>query len=126
MPARNLGTPPPLVLKPGQRALPVMDSHGRFGCYVIVSEQDFERLSRFRWLLYSQCVGRLDGRKLIRLNHEVTGTCRKPAQGKPPIVRHANADPFDFTRENLQVANPSSVYRGVNNDGHAYQWRLPP
>lgn len=110
------------------------DSQGRY-TYALVSEEDYSRLSRYKWSIhsggYAYRLYRQEGEtKAAYLHREVMGL--KPGE---KVVDHISGDPLDCRRENLRVlasnaenlqnrrsGSGASSYRGVYRNKKNKRW----
>jgi hypothetical protein len=111
--------PPPVSpLTPNRKTIPVHRG-GKDSGHAVVSEQDYDLVKAHMWRFLGGRVVRHDGQKWVALSHQILGLLDSPKKSSYRI-RHVNGDPFDCTRENLQVKPPTSNYLGVRTDetGH--------
>lgn len=110
-------------------------SHGRFA---IVDDEDFERVSEYRWFYWLKKNSNLSGYASAQVNKRTTMMHRLIIGAKPgELVDHINGDPLDNRRSNLRVCTPlenkrnskkriktKSIYKGLSKGEGRKKWQV--
>lgn len=106
-------------------SIPLKNRHGEIVAHSLISPEDFENVSKFKWHMYhnsiskkSYVVAKID-KKNVLLHHFIIG---RPKDNM--IIDHINGDGLDNRRENLRHAskkqNSQNMNRNVSSKTSSY------
>ncbi|MGL5934760.1 MAG: HNH endonuclease [Cetobacterium sp.] len=116
--------------------IPLRNRKGGIVDYALVSEQDYDHLSQFKWYKGNgYAVTTINSKKYIMHRYIIIEILKNDLTSKQP-VDHINGNPLDNTRANLRLASSSensqnqkkregvtSAYNGVHFDKKSEKWR---